>query len=173
MPKPKSKEELLRLSEKNYQYLVDYVQGLSEDQREIEFIPGTMNRNIRDVLYHLHQWHVMFLGWYKVGMAGEKPEMPAKGYKWNMLPELNRMIWQNCQNTSLVKCLELLKQSHDEVAKIISVHSDKELFEKKRYAWTGSTSLGAYLISTTSSHYDWAIKLLHRIHREMQITPSG
>ena len=39
---------------------------------------------------------------------------------------------------------------------------DDELFEKKRYKWTGSTSLGAYLVSATSSHYDWAFKLIKK-----------
>jgi hypothetical protein len=45
---------------------------------------------------------------------------------------------------------------------LICQHSDQELFEKKKYAWTGTTSLGAYLISATSSHYDWATKLIKR-----------
>ena len=34
--------------------------------------------------------------------------------------------------------------------------------EKKKYKWTGSTSLGAYLVSATSSHYDWAYKLIKK-----------
>ncbi|MBK7638470.1 MAG: ClbS/DfsB family four-helix bundle protein [Saprospiraceae bacterium] len=37
-----------------------------------------MNRNIKDVLAHLHQWHVMMIGWYDCGMKGEKPDIPAK-----------------------------------------------------------------------------------------------
>ncbi|HOP45228.1 MAG TPA: ClbS/DfsB family four-helix bundle protein, partial [Flavobacteriales bacterium] len=41
----------------------------------------------------------------------------------------------------------------------------EELFEKKRYRWTGSTSLGAYLVSATSSHYDWALKLIQKVLR--------
>ncbi|MEL6140134.1 MAG: ClbS/DfsB family four-helix bundle protein, partial [Bacteroidota bacterium] len=34
------------------------------------------------------------------------------------------------------------------------------------YAWTGTTSLGAYLISSTSSHYDWAYKLIKRCKKK-------
>lgn len=44
-----------------------------------EFPLETLNRNIRDVLMHLHNWHLMMLNWYETGMAGQKPEMPAKG----------------------------------------------------------------------------------------------
>jgi len=38
---------------------------------------------------------------------------------------------------------------------IIEIHNDDELFTKKKYNWTGTTSLGSYFISATSSHYDW------------------
>ncbi len=62
------------------------------------------------------------------------------------------------------KYIRYSKQKETEVVcqKLIEKHSDVELFEKKRYKWTGTTSLGAYLISSTSSHYDWAIKLIKR-----------
>ncbi len=43
---------------------------------------------------------------------------------------------------------------------LIGKPTDEELFTNKCYGWTGSTSLGAYLVSATSSHYDWAIKTL-------------
>lgn len=42
---------------------------------------------------------------------------------------------------------------------------DAELFEKKRYKWTGTTLLGAYFVSATSSHYDWAYKLIKKAKR--------
>ena len=37
-----------------------------------------------------------------------------------------------------------------------------ELFEKRRYRWTGSTSVGSYAVSATTSHYDWAMKHLRK-----------
>jgi hypothetical protein len=48
---------------------------------------------------------------------------------------------------------------------LIQKHSDEELFTKKRYAWTGTTSLGAYMISATSSHYDWALKTMRPLKK--------
>lgn len=62
------------------------VDGLSPNDRERTFKPGTMNRNIRDVLGHLHHWHMLMLGWYSVGMNGGKPVMPAVGYTWANTP---------------------------------------------------------------------------------------
>jgi hypothetical protein len=165
MPKPQSRNELIGLSQKNYKTLMNLVNSYSEEEIEKEFPEGTMNRNIRDVLAHLHHWHLMMLDWYNLGMNGEKPDMPAKGYTWKTLPELNKRIWQEYQNTDLETVKRLLDTSFKNVQALITNHTDKELFEKKRYKWTGSTSLGAYLISNTSSHYDWAIK---RIKKSMK-----
>lgn len=162
MPRPKTKKELLELSKLNYDKLMDFIEAMDINEQKTEFPPGTMNRNIRDILMHLHHWHLMMLDWHKTGMAGKQPEMPAKGYTWKTTSELNRWIWKKYCNTSLNKAKESLASSFQQVRKIIQSHSDKELFEKKKYKWTGSTSLGSYLVSSTSSHYDWALKLIKK-----------
>lgn len=165
MPRPKNKAELIALSHNNFSKLGDLVNSYSETQQQTDFPPGTLNRNIRDVLGHLHQWHLLFIKWYKEGMQGKKPEMPAVGYTWKTTPDLNAAIQKKFSNTDLNEVRKLLLASFDEIQLIISKHSDEQLFTKKRYKWTGSTSLGAYLVSATSSHYDWAIKLIDRCKR--------
>ncbi|MEM8968063.1 MAG: ClbS/DfsB family four-helix bundle protein [Bacteroidota bacterium] len=162
MPRPKSKPELLELSQKNFDKLNSYVDSFSPEEQQAEFPEGTMNRNIRDVLAHLHHWHLMVLDWYQVGMQGDKPDIPAKGYTWRTVPELNRKIREKYKDIALSEVREKLNQSHTEMQQVIEGHSNEELFEKKRYKWTGSTSLGAYFISATSSHYDWAYKLIRK-----------
>lgn len=162
MPRPKTKKELLELSQKNYSRLLEFVDSFSEIEKQKEFPKGFLNRNIRDVLAHLHHWHLMFLEWHKTGMKGEKPHMPALGYTWKTLPDLNREIWKKYKNISLKEAKKLLKTSFTSVQKVIEKHSDEELFTKKKYKWTGSTSLAAYLISATSSHYDWGLKLIKK-----------
>lgn len=162
MPRPKSKSELLNLSNENFKKLNDFIDQKSKEDQLKEFPKGTMNRNIRDVLAHLHHWHLMVLDWCKVGLSGGKPDMPAKGYTWKTTPDLNRWIFEKYQDVELEKAKSLLNKSFKEVQKIIEKHSDQELFEKKKYKWTGSTSVGAYLVSATSSHYDWAFKLIKK-----------
>ena len=152
----------MALSKENYQKLMDLIASYSEEEKNKDFPPGTLNRNIRDVLGHLHHWHLMFLKWYEVGMKGQKPEMPAKGYSWKSTPELNAMIREKYSDQSLSRVAQLFENSFERVFHIIEQHSNEELYTKKRYKWTGSTSLGAYLVSATSSHYDWAIKLIKR-----------
>ncbi|MCP9290471.1 ClbS/DfsB family four-helix bundle protein [Gracilimonas sediminicola] len=162
MARPKTKKELKELSKQNFAKLNQLIDSYSAEEQNAEFPEGTMNRNIRDVLAHLHHWHLMMLDWYEVGMKGEKPEMPAKGHTWKTTPELNKEIWTKYRNVELNKIREDLSLSFLKLQKIITQHSNEELFEKKRFKWTGSTSLGAYLISATSSHYDWALKLIKK-----------
>ncbi len=162
MPRPTNKKDLLFLSQKNYENLNTFIQFLPEEIQNREFPAGTMNRNIRDVLAHLHHWHKMVIEWYEEGMKGIKPEMPAKGYTWKDTPALNKKIWEDYTQIPLEKVKSLFEQSHFEVQSIIERHTEEELFEKRKYKWTGSTSLGAYLISCTSSHYEWALTLIKK-----------
>lgn len=162
MPRPKTKAELIEVSRANYRRLLDHIDALSPIAQQADFKPGTMNRNIRDVLAHLHHWHGLLLDWYRIGMAGDKPIMPAEGHTWKTLPALNREIWERYRTSSLSEARTDLQRSFEDAQAIIDRHSDAELFTKKHYGWTGSTSLGAYLISATSSHYDWARKLIKR-----------
>ena len=162
MARPKSKTELLYLSQENFKKLNEFIDNMSTAEQNREFPKGTMNRNIRDILTHLHHWHLLLMDWYKVGMSGQKPDMPAKGYTWKTTPDLNRLILEKYHSTSLSEAKSLLKASFKDVQSIIKSHTNEELFEKKRYKWTGTTSLGAYLVSATSSHYDWAFKLIRK-----------
>jgi hypothetical protein len=162
MARPKNKEELLKQSKDNFDRLNNLIESLPEEQRKAEFPKGMLNRSIRDVLGHLHEWHLMMLQWYEVGMQGEKPAMPAEGYSWKTTPELNVVIQKKYTDHSLSDVIGLAKQSHQKLFDLIVSHTNDELFVKKKYKWTGSTSLGAYLTSATSSHYDWASRLIKK-----------
>ena len=162
MPKPRNKQELLDLSQKNLESLNQLIDALPADQQLREFAPGTLNRNIRDVLGHVYHWQLMMLDWYKLGMSGKKPDMPARGYTWKTVPDLNRKINDLYADAPLNQVRLWLNESHFQLRSLIMQHSDEELFTKKFYKWTGSTSLGAYLISATSSHYDWGRRLIRK-----------
>jgi hypothetical protein len=162
MPRPQTKSELLHLGKLNFDKLNDFINSMDIEEQQKEFPLGTLNRNIRDVLAHLHEWHIMTLSWYKTGLEGGKPEIPAKGYTWKDMPELNKSIREKYSKTGLDEAKEYFQSSYGEIRNLIDTHTDEELFEKKRYKWTGTTSLGAYLVSATSSHYDWAFKLIKK-----------
>jgi hypothetical protein len=163
MPRPKNKKDLLELSEANFNKLLGFIDGLPDEFKNKTFTHDELNdrdKTVSDVICHLHEWHLMMEKWYKVGMGGGKPVTPGEGYTWQTLPAFNRKIWEKYQGTELKKALAMFKKSHRDITALIEKHSDEELFTKKHYAWTGTTSLGAYLISSTSSHYDWGFKTI-------------
>lgn len=162
MARPTSKNDLLEQSEKNYNELFDLINAYTPEEKLEEFPSQFMNRDIRDVLAHLHAWHLLMMKWYETGMSGKMPIMPDDGYSWKTTPDLNKVIQQKYHSASLEEIIKLLDDSHKKVTRLIEKHSNEELFEKKRYKWTGTTSLGAYFISSTSSHYDWALKLVKK-----------
>lgn len=72
----------------------------------------------------------MMLEWYRVGMKGQKPDIPAKGYTWKTLPELNRKIQVENENLLLEEAIDLVRDSHKKIHKIMNQHTNEELFEK-------------------------------------------
>lgn len=160
MAVPKNKTELLKQAEENYSKLIELVDTISPENLEK---PGVNNDwSVKDVLSHLHEWHNMMAHWYKEGKKGEKPEMPIPGYTWKDIPKLNEKIYHEYKKDSWNKVFANLKRSHKKMMKIITDHSDKDLFTKKKFSFTGSSSLAVYLRLSTSSHYDWAIKLIDK-----------
>ena len=168
MPRPTNKEQLLELSAANFNKLLEFVDSLPENIKTKAFTKNELNdrdKTVADVICHLHEWHLMMQTWYKVGMSGKKPAIPAEGFTFQTLPALNHRIWEQYKGTELKKAIVMFKKSHKDVMALIAKHSDSELFTKKKYPWTGTTSLGAYFISATSSHYDWGLKTVKPLKR--------
>jgi hypothetical protein len=161
MPRPTNKKELLELAEINFNKLLEFIEELPDELKAKIYKNDELNdrdKTIADVICHLHEWHLMMENWYKVGMSGKKPAIPAEGYTFQTLPKLNHKIWEKYKGTELKKAVTIFKKSYKDVIALIGKHNDEELFTKKKYEWTGTTSLGSYFISATSSHYDWGLK---------------
>lgn len=166
MPRPKTKAELLEAAESQFQKLWALIDAMSEEEQNAAFLFEDRDKNLRDVLVHLTEWHQMLLRWYTVGVVEKgMPAVPGEGYSWKTLPELNLEIWKQYQGTSLEEAKALLQESHEKIIALVGPHSQQELFDRGVYPWTKSSTLGAYFISGTASHYDWAMKKLKR-HRK-------
>jgi hypothetical protein len=169
MPRPTTRADLIDAAESGFAKLDSLVDSFTPEQLDAEFPFEDRDRRVRDVIVHLSAWHRMMLRWYAEGMAGDKPAIPAAGYTWQTIPELNAVIWEDGQSVGLAEARAELERTHAEVFALIKAHDNAELFTKQRYPWTGSTSLGAYLISATSSHYDWAMKKLRKAKRAFNV----
>jgi hypothetical protein len=162
MPRPTNKNDLIEAASSGYEKLLGLIDELPANLLTAEFGFEDRDRNIRDVLAHLVAWQHMMSRWYGEGMAGQKPAIPAPGYTFAQTPALNHEIWESAQSQSLEDVRPEFQKTHQDMMALIAAHTDEELFTKKHYKWTGTTSLGAYLISATSSHYDWALKKLRQ-----------
>lgn len=163
MAKPKTKEQLLTAGNETFAQLQELIGKMSVPEQTATFLFEDRDKNLRDVLIHLYEWHQMMLEWYEVGCLNQgTPQTPAQEYKWNQLPLLNHEIWLKYQATSLAAVKELLLGSHRKVMAIIEELSDEELFEKGYYPWTKTTNLAAYFIPNTSGHYNWAMTKLKK-----------
>ncbi|MFW5719562.1 MAG: ClbS/DfsB family four-helix bundle protein [Candidatus Dojkabacteria bacterium] len=160
MVRAKNKEELLQSSQQNYEQLLNLIESVPQHNTAQ---PGVCEAwSVKDILAHLSSWHKMTLKWHESGMSGLNPRFLPEGYTWKTTPELNDKLYREHKDDIFEDVLAGLKESHQSVTAVIERHSNEELFTKKLYSWTGSSSLGAYLISATSSHYDWAYKLINK-----------
>ncbi|MBI5538977.1 MAG: ClbS/DfsB family four-helix bundle protein [Bacteroidia bacterium] len=162
MARPTTKLQLKETSDNNFNKLFTLINSLKKKEQEQFFSFEDRDRNIRDVLIHLYEWHQLLLNWVRFNKAGEKINFLPEPYNWKTYPQMNVKFWEKHQKTLLDKSISLLKESHSDVMKQIDLFSNEELFTNKYFPWTGTTSLGSYCVSATSSHYDWAIKKIKK-----------
>ena len=162
MARPTTKEQLLKASEDNFKKLFVLIESIPKEEREKLFSFDDRDKNIRDVLVHLYEWHKLLLNWIKSNQEGKTVNFLPEPYNWKTYPQMNVELWKKHQNTLFEKSILLLKESHSDAMKLLETFSDEELFTKKYFSWTGTTNLGSYGVSATSSHYDWAIKKIKK-----------
>jgi hypothetical protein len=139
---------------------LEFINGLPEEIKNETFNNNELNdrdKTIADIICHLHEWHLMRENWYKEGMSGKKPSL---SYSWQTLHLINHKIYDKHKGTELKKALTMFKKSHKGIMELIEKHNDDELFSKKKYEFTGTTTLGAYFWYNTSDHYSWALKTI-------------
>ena len=158
MGRPTSKEQLLAAADNEFNRLWAAVERVPAEARELPGACATWS--VKDLLAHLHAWQEMTLDWERAGSAGEQPEIPAPGYSFADAPELNQAIHERTCDTAWSDAVAALRGTHDQLMAVIDGYRNEDLFTKRRYPWTRSTSVGAYLVSATSSHYAWASKLI-------------
>ena len=158
MPRPTSKSDLIQAANEQFAKLWTLIGEMSDEEKSADIVPNERDKNVRDVLVHLYEWHCLLLNWIRSNTnRNPAPFLPAP-YNWKTYPQMNVVFWEKHQNTSYTDAETMLKKTHKEVLALIETFSNEALFSKGTFDWTGTTTLGSYCVSATSSHYDWAIK---------------
>ena len=175
MPRPSTKEELINAVILEWDIMWNIIGMMDETQKQAEFNFGDdlklkeahwkRDKVVRDILIHLFEWHRLLIDWISTNLSGEQKAFLPSLYTWKTYGEMNVEFFNKHQSTSLAKAVEILQNSHNEVMELLDTFSEEALFVKKYYPWVGTSNLGSYFISVTSSHYDWAIKKL-KLHNK-------
>ena len=168
MAKPKTKAELIEAATINYENLLEMIANRTEEEKSREYdcadddkkkeAHWKRDRNLRDVLMHLYEWHQLLLNWLKNRDDDNSMPFLPEGYTWRTYGAMNVEFYERNQDVSEEEELRRLEESHHQVMQALGTFSDEELFTKGFYPWVGGSSIGGYFISNTSSHYAWAIK---------------
>ena len=170
MARPQTKENLMIAAKENFEKLNILISKMSDKELTTPFdfskdekkkeAHWKRDKNLRDVLIHLYEWHQLILNWVESNQKGEEKPFLPDPYNWRTYGDMNVEFWKKHQNTSLEDATRALQKSHKKVLKLAENFTNEELFSKKVYKWVGGSTLGSYFVSATSSHYDWAIKKL-------------
>jgi hypothetical protein len=172
MPRPATKKDLISAANEQFDKMWALIDSMTEEERGKPFKfgddPGEeeahwkRDKNLRDVLVHLYEWHQLLLNWINSNLKGRHVPFLPEPYTWKTYGVMNMKFWEKHQSTPYEDARKMLMQSHKEVMALIEGFTNEELFEKQHFKWSGTTNLGSYFISNTSSHYNWAIKKIKR-----------
>lgn len=168
MARPTTKHNLLETANQQFDKMWVLIDSMPPKEQSATFYFGEgfngkeahwrRDKNLRDILVHLYEWHQLLLSWVNANLQEEaRPFLPPP-YNWKTYSQINIGFWEKHQSTPLSEAIDKLKKSHAYVIALIEAFSNEELFLKGVFSWTGTTTLGSYCVSATCSHYDWAIK---------------
>lgn len=93
MARAQNKQQLSEFGQVEFDRLIGLTSTLTPDQRDREFIFD--NRSAKDIVAHIYAWQLLELDWYREGMSGGKPAIPAPGYSFKDAPKLNKKLFWN------------------------------------------------------------------------------
>ena len=168
MARPTTKPDLLIAASEQFETMCALIDSMTSgaQNKAFHFAAGPKrteahwgrDKNLRDVLVHLYEWHQLLLNWVESNQSGEGMPFLPEPYNWKTYGAMNVEFWNKHQSTLYEDARKMLHESHEKVMGLMEQFSEEELFVKKYFPWVGTSSLGSYCISATASHYDWAMK---------------
>lgn len=140
MARAQTKEELQEAAITTYHKLLQLIDSMTEEERNSPFdfsldekkkeAHWKRDKNLRDVIMHLYEWHNLLLHWLENNKAGIRKPFLIEGYNWKTYGDMNQQFWKNCQKVSLPDAMERLQNSHQEIMKVMESMTNEELFTK-------------------------------------------
>lgn len=93
MARPITKQELIITSNGQFKKLWELIDSMPEEKQLATFSFDDRDRNIRDVLIHLYEWHQLLLNWLRSNRAGNAVKFLPEPYNWKTYPKMNIAFW--------------------------------------------------------------------------------
>ena len=177
MPNPTTKQELLAAMNDGYAQLNEQIVKMSEAELAASFtfvadpkkcgVRWQNDRCLRDLLIHLYEWQVLMRIFVQNIREGHSKDYLPDAYR-KCYHEMDKMLVEKHQGTTLEEAKTLLQQSHEEMLHLAESFSEEELFAKGYYKNTYTTSMAAYFLSVTP--YGQAIKILKTHQKSLRKT---
>ncbi|MEL7213060.1 MAG: ClbS/DfsB family four-helix bundle protein [Pseudomonadota bacterium] len=157
MPAATTKTALLTTLEAEWDKLEKVIANVPED---LAFAPDETGTTIKDIIGHRAAWIDLFLGWLQQSEAGAPVDMPAKGFKWTMLPELNAQIRQEQANLDWPAAVVVSQDRKAALVTALDARDDKALYGAPMAGGNGTWTIGRYGESAGPSHFRSAAKYI-------------
>ena len=174
MPKPTNKKELISAMQDGYTKLMEQINKLSPETAAAPFsfttdpkkcgVRWVNDRCLRDLLTHLYEWQVLMRVYVQNIREGHQRDYLPDEYRKNY-HEMDKMLVEKHQGTSLDEAKKLLAQTHQEMLDLAESFDDEQLFSRGIFKCTYTTTMAAYFESVTTSPYSQAVKLLKTHHK--------
>ena len=169
MSKPTNKQDFVASIVEGYSKLNEQIDKLTPEVAATPFnfsadpkkcgVRWMYDRCLRDLLTHIYEWQVLMREFVQNIREGHPRDYLPDEYRKNY-HEMDRMLVEKHQGTSLEEAKNLLEQTHQEMLSLVESFTDEELFAKGVFKCTYTTTMAAYFESVTTSSYGQAVKLL-------------
>ena len=177
MASPTTKQELMAAMQDGYDKLQQQIAKMTAEEISTPFnfesdpkkcgVRWQYDHCLRDLLIHIHEWQVLMLTFVQNIRDGHQRDYLPDEYRKNY-HEMDKMLIEKHQQTSLEEASRLLGETHDEMLRLADSFTDEELFTKGFYKCTYTTSMAAYFASIATSPYSQAVKLLKTHQKQLK-----
>lgn len=109
MGRPATKTDLVNAAAANWEKLNALIASLTEEELSIPFdFTGDVkkkeahwkrDKNLRDILIHLYEWHMLLINWIQANKSGESKPFIPEPYNWKTYGDMNVAFWEKHQDT--------------------------------------------------------------------------
>jgi hypothetical protein len=153
MAVPQTKVELLNAMESGFAKLLSELASIPETLATTTDMEGHAKgttMSVKDLVAYLTGWGELVLKWNWLRTAGEEPDFPETGYKWNELGKLAAKFYRDYDSLSYVQLLLRFETTHQELMSLVHSLDDGALYGRP---WYGKWSLGRMIQFNTASPY--------------------